>query len=458
MKAEILQDIKHNQNLIKSAEFNKTLLNKINYKFRLDWNYHSNHLEGGTLTKEETRSVMVDIIDIRGKSIKDVMEMKGHNDIITEIINIGKGEKRISEKRILDIHTAIMHEEDAKKRKEIGKWKTKPNEIINYKGEKINFAKPEKVKEKLHDLLNKTNAKLDLFYANKKTEHPIIIATNFHIEFLSIHPFYDGNGRTARILTNLILISCGFPPIIIKNNVKDEYYKFLADIQVYGGNMDLLEIFLSNRLLESQQLILDALDGKNIEETDDIDKEITLFKKQLAVKDEVITIDDGIIYNLYINSIEPLFDEFIKKHRQFEELFSKNIIENLVNNETKERNNKFELTNHWIATYNNHGFFGNENMFNELQEETISELNLKLLFNGFKRDDDNTFNTFSNLNIKFNKIKYIIKSNFDKIKPIEKLYSEQLTEKEIKQIVNLFVKNLFERIKTNINNKGVNHG
>ena len=85
---------------------------KINYKFRLDWNYYSNSMEGNTLTMDETRSVMVGNINIENKPIKDLLEMTGHDKVITEILRIGKGEIRLSEARIKEIHKGIMHEEN----------------------------------------------------------------------------------------------------------------------------------------------------------------------------------------------------------------------------------------------------------------------------------------------------------------------------------------------------------
>src|SRR5689334_15305184 len=104
------------------GELSSEVKKKINYKFRLDWNYYSNTMEGNTLTIDETRSVMVGNITVDGKPIKDVLEMKGHDEVIANILKIGKGELRISEKRILDIHKGIMHEEDESNKKKIGKW------------------------------------------------------------------------------------------------------------------------------------------------------------------------------------------------------------------------------------------------------------------------------------------------------------------------------------------------
>lgn len=252
---------------------------KINYKFRLDWNYYSNSMEGNTLTMDETRSVMVGNLTVGGKPIKDVLEMKGHDDVISKILQIGAGEVRLSETRIREIHQGIMHEEDETKKAQIGRWKEIPNYIYNYKGERFDFTAPSDVPTEIHNLLNKTNAAIDAIQQNKKNApHPLDVALQFHLDYVRIHPFYDGNGRTARILTNLLLIAFGYPPFWIKTNEKGIYNQYLGDIQGYGGNPDLFFEFIASTILRAQQLTLDAITGKDISSPDDFDKEIELLK------------------------------------------------------------------------------------------------------------------------------------------------------------------------------------
>jgi len=283
-------------------------------------------MEGGTLTQEETRSVMGGNIDVKGKPIKDVIEMNGHDAVVLELLKVGKGEKRLSEKRITDIHSAIMYEDDANEKKKIGKWKTEHNMIYSYKDEKIEFTPPADVAEKIHTLLNKTNAKLDHFFNSKHQEHPLITITQFHIEYLTIHPFYDGNGRTARILTNLLLIACGLPPIIIKDEHKTRYYKLLGDIQAYNGEPDLLYIFMGERIIDTQNLILKALKGDNLDESDDLDKRIALLERELAAVDpeEEIKVHLGEAYfkSIFNGWLGELMKETIPVVQKFNRFFT----------------------------------------------------------------------------------------------------------------------------------------
>jgi Fic family protein len=280
---DLLKHIEQNKATIEAhGKLDPEVIKKVNYKFRLDWNYHSNRMEGGTLTMAETRSVMVGNIDVKGKPISDVLEMNGHDEVVRDLFTMAKGEKRLSETRIKSIHKAIL----AKGNKncsdaEIGDWKKNDNHIINYKGEKEEFTSFADVPEAVHAVLNDLNASLDHYFDEKKSaKHPLEIVAQFHLDFIKVHPFCDGNGRVTRILVNLILMSCGYLPVIIKTEQREAYFNLLADIQNYGGNTDLFIAFLAERQLESQEIYLKAINGESIEEEDDLDKRLQLLDQQ----------------------------------------------------------------------------------------------------------------------------------------------------------------------------------
>jgi Fic family protein len=287
--AEKIQRIQENQEKINSqSPFPEEVLKRIHYRFRLDWNYHSHKIEGGTLTRAETRSVMVGNIEVHGKPFRDVAEMNGHDEVVRDVLKISKGELKLSEKRLKEVHKAIILPDTPEEKNLVGNWKTEPNEVYSYKGEKIGFAAPQDVRELMHGLIDRTNASLNKIAEGKAdAPHPVVLAADFHIDYVTIHPFFDGNGRTARIFTNLILIACGFPPVIIRDDHKKIYSQHLGDIQAYGGSRDLFYGFLADRMLESQKLMLSAIAGDTLEELDDIDKEMLLLKQQLAAKEQV---------------------------------------------------------------------------------------------------------------------------------------------------------------------------
>lgn len=419
------------------GKFDPELLKKINYKFRLDWNYYSNHMEGGTLTKEETRSVMVGNIEVHGKPIKDVMEMNGHNEVVLQILDIGLGNNRISEKRMREIHASIMYEENSSKKKLIGNWKKESNHIINYKGEKIEFTSPRDVAAEIHDLLNNLNAELDKFHAGKSKIHPIVLASQFHVDFVSIHPFYDGNGRMARILTNLILIGCGYPPIIIKENVKENYYRILADIQVYGGDRELFEKFIITGVVDSQLLILNVLNGNEIDELDDLDKEIELFKREVKINpdNQLVKRSNSLIKDLYSEWIYDFFLLFETKHRKFDELFAENKYSRFINDS------------------NSTPFYLNDFITSELNDPSsqyfenveINSFAISIEHKAFKRKGLDLFSMNHELKIEFQEFKLVITSNYGS--NIDILYREVPNSRKINEWVNNKTKAFLDDLK-----------
>lgn len=441
--------------IIQNGKLTKEQLNKINNKFRLEWNFNSNSMEGNTLTMEETRSVMVGNLDVRQKPIKDVLEMKGHDEVISNILKIGKGEMRLSEKKIKDIHLVIMHEENPDDKNKIGKWKQIPNEIINPKGEKYQFVNPELVQDRIHDLLNRTNAAIDLIQSNKKNApHPIDVALEFHLEYLEIHPFYDGNGRTARILTNLILIALGYTPFWITKSERTIYYNYISDIQSYGGKKEAFYGYVSNLILRSEQLVLDVIEGKDIEEEDDVEKELELLKRQLKAKEnKVVPKSNEIIKELYNNSYRKLFEQLIEKTKKFDDMFVE-----------KKYQSSAEANRSWNRSIEYFDEFF-ENLYEEKSNSTadiygeepkckkIDDLRLSISFNGFKHGGTNTFGQYTNVWIMFQQYYYIINDTNSQSNDnffLKKLYSETLTDEEIKAIVNKLTKKLLEDIKAAI--------
>jgi Fic family protein len=239
------------------------VLRKIEYRFRLECNYFSNRQEGGTLTRRETRSVMIDNITVTGKPLREIREMHGHDQAMIEILRVGKGEVNLSEKRIKAFHRLIVHYPEQESLEKTGEWKRQANEIINERGEKHSFLPPDEVPDAMHALLNWLNASLDQTKrARPAAMHPLEIAFTFHYRFLAIHPFADGNGRTARLLSNLILVAMGYPPFYINDDDKKQYNRYLSDIQGYGGSPNLLMEWMGGLVARSMQLLLDIIEGR----------------------------------------------------------------------------------------------------------------------------------------------------------------------------------------------------
>lgn len=434
------------------GKLSRELLQKINYKFRLDWNYYSNRMEGNTLTIDETKSVMIGNINVQNKPLKDIMEMKGHDDAIRNILQIGRGELNISESRIRELHTEIMYENDAGEKEKIGKWKTQSNHVINYRGEKFDFANPSEIADSMHELVNWVNAEKNKIEARKKDAlHPVELAFDFHLRYLTIHPFYDGNGRTGRILTNLILISYGFPPIYIKDNEKAFYYRYLAEVQAYGSDKKQLFELMSDYLIRSQNIVLDAIAGKEIEEREDIDKKIQLLERELGAIDATnevkISFSRTTLIRIYDNWISKLIESAIPVIEKF--------------------NKFFEINEHMIQFGPGMGVSPNNRSITELIDFVKVRIQLSLhdaqppidfqihaVYRDFTRIGFNGFDCSAAIRIRFHGKSYEfwvddVNTNEDSLRPVkihERLLDQALSASEIEKATTMLGNTIFKQI------------
>jgi len=315
----------------KLRPINPDIERRIMQKFRLDWNYHSNNIEGNKLTYGETKTFLLHGITANGKSLKDHLEIKGHNEAILLLDDIIKENRNITENFVRELHVLILKEsyynksistsgEIVERKIEVGKYKTQPNHVLTQTGEIHYFANPEETPAKMFDLIEwykKVN--------NDANFHPLLTASLFHYKFISIHPFDDGNGRLARILMNLILMQNGYPPVIIKTEKKQDYYKALQTAD--GGNESFFIEYIGEQLINSLELFLKGAKGENIEEITDVDKQIDLLKAQLNGQKEKKILDKIQFIKIYQDIAKPLLLKTLRKLEKFDELFfSKEIL------------------------------------------------------------------------------------------------------------------------------------
>lgn len=256
---------------------------RIMQKFRLDWNYHSNHLEGNTLTYGETKALILFGITAQGKPLKDTLEITGHNEAINWVMEMVKGKRPLTENFIRELHSLLLQDsykesknadgELVPRKISSGKYKTTPNHVQTVTGEIFYFATPEETPAKMFDLLNWYKEKSD-----ENDRNPLLIAAEFHYKFIRIHPFDDGNGRTARILMNFILMKFGFPPVIIKTEDKSNYFAALqlAD----AGNIEAFIAYISHNLVHSLEIMIAGANGESIEE-DDVSRKIKELEQKI---------------------------------------------------------------------------------------------------------------------------------------------------------------------------------
>ncbi len=203
----------------------------------LDWTYNSNAIEGNTLTLRETK-VVLEGITIGGKSIKEHLEVTNHKAAILFLEDIIDEKSDLSELNIKNIHSLIFKEIDSDN---AGKYRTK-NVVISGASQKptdyINV--PEKMEKLIYE------------YKGWNKYHPLIRSALLHGEFVFIHPFIDGNGRTARLLMNFEAMKSGYLPIIIKADVRSKYYDALDKAMTTMDYTDFIKI-----IVEEENKILD---------------------------------------------------------------------------------------------------------------------------------------------------------------------------------------------------------
>jgi Fic family protein len=184
----------------------------------LRYTFHSNAIEGNTLTLMETKVVLEDGVTIGGKSMREHLEAINHREAIgflEEVVQDGRG---LDERTLKDLHQLVLRGiiDDA------GRYRTR-NVIISGAGHTPPDA--------LH-----VQERMDAFfgwYADAAAHlHPVELAARVHADFVVIHPFTDGNGRTARLLMNLELMRAGFPTVIIPVEQRAAYYENLDAIGV----------------------------------------------------------------------------------------------------------------------------------------------------------------------------------------------------------------------------------
>ena len=224
--------------------FSKGLANSLHEKLIVEWTYNSNAIEGNTLTLSETK-VVLEGITIGGKSMVEHLEVINHRDAILFVEDLIANKEQISEWNVKNIHALILKEID---NANAGK----------YRSENVVISGAEHIPSK-HYGVGDLMQKLMVEYQNEWKEfHPVVRATLIHGEFVKIHPFIDGNGRTSRLLLNFELMKNGYPPIIIKNEERARYYDVL-DLAHTTMNYQPFVKLVSELVMESEKLWLSVL-------------------------------------------------------------------------------------------------------------------------------------------------------------------------------------------------------
>jgi Fic family protein len=254
-------------------------------KFRLEWNYNSNAIEGNSLTLGETRSLLLHGLTAAGKPMRDHLDIKGHNEAVVALEDFVRSEYTLTEQFIREMHHLLLGEpyhtpaqtaggQSTRKLIVPGRYKTSPNNVFTATGELFYFASPEETPGRMTDLV-------DWYRAEEAapTMHPVALAAEFHYRFVRIHPFDDGNGRMSRLLMNLILLRHGYPMTVIQAADRNRYLAALAEAD--AGEPEPFLRFIIENVEASLRLMIRAARGESIDEPSDLDKKLALLKTGL---------------------------------------------------------------------------------------------------------------------------------------------------------------------------------
>lgn len=206
----------------------KETLKSLEENFKLEWTYNSNAIEGNTLTLKETK-VVLEGITIGGKTMREHLEAINHKEAIEFLEELINDNRELSEMDIKNIHALVLKGIDDEN---AGRYRTE-NVIISG----ATHIPPESVI--VPELMEKLIYRYDEW---KEKYHPIVVVALLHAEFVKIHPFIDGNGRTARLLMNFETMKNGYPPIIIKTEERHKYYDALDKGAMTGDYTDFVKM------------------------------------------------------------------------------------------------------------------------------------------------------------------------------------------------------------------------
>lgn len=231
---EQLEDLK--KCLDSFRPFNSAQVENLREVYDTEYTYASNRIEGNTLTLRETSFVINEGLTIRNKPMKDHLEAINHKEAIAFMRELVDQDESISERNIKLIHALILQGID---RQNAGTYR---GVTVGIKGTNIVFPEPYIVPKMMEDLIH--------FYDEKKNAlHPIKLAAQMHAKLVNIHPFIDGNGRTCRLVMNLILLQNGYPLTIFAPEAEDREAYFDALNQVRDtDNQSHFELFVAKNV------------------------------------------------------------------------------------------------------------------------------------------------------------------------------------------------------------------
>ncbi|EDN67821.1 Filamentation induced by cAMP protein Fic [Beggiatoa sp. PS] len=214
------------------------------------WTHTSTAIEGNTLSLGETAFVIEEGLTVSGKPLKDHEEVVGHASAVELIWNYIARNSGITKADLFALHKAVQTERIADIYKPVGHWKVEPNGTTAITDDEqqvfLEYAAPNAVPALMDNWFEMINH----FCKEPLDKNQALTAyTEIHLSFVRIHPFFDGNGRIARLVANFPVINSGLPPIIIPAKKRREYIRLLSKYELAVGQPQVGEPLLPNKAL-----------------------------------------------------------------------------------------------------------------------------------------------------------------------------------------------------------------
>ena len=360
---------------------------RLDKKFRLEFNYNSNHLEGNTLTYGETELLLL-FDDTKGNhTLREYEEMKAH-DVAWRLVEewANENERPLTEQNIKNLNEVILVRpfwKDAitpggqltKRQIKVGDYKEHPNSVLLTNGKMFEYTSPAETPIQMRELIQ--------WYRDEENAlHPVTLSAMLHYKFARIHPFDDGNGRISRLLMNYVLLRKNLPPLIIKSSDKKNYLNALhqADVGDYAPFIE----YIAEQLIWSLEVSIKAAKGEDIEEAGDLQKEISLLNKELGAKN-IQSKHPAIVYEIFSRFSKEIWSAIRQSLSQFDSMFSESKESHFVNRfpESFEKKNVFESPFLKSTGPQKIKIFGKD-----IYEDDINEIEWKQILYGLKGAKD----------------------------------------------------------------------
>lgn len=196
---------------------NPTQVRKLREQLEIEMTYNSNAIEGNSLTLRETYLVLQEGMTIKGKSLRDHLEAKDHKEALDFLYDLVSQDRHtISAHLIRQLHQLVVQETEKA-------WAGR------YRTGSVMIGGAAHMPPDAFDVPRMMDELIAWLKKNAKDMHPVELAAIFHHKIVYVHPFFDGNGRTARLAMNIVLMQRGYPLAIILKHDRKKYYRVLQE-------------------------------------------------------------------------------------------------------------------------------------------------------------------------------------------------------------------------------------